>query len=55
MEIHDDGIGGAEFGSDRSGLIGLRDRIGALEGSFALISPSGESGTSIIASIPIPG
>jgi len=50
IEIGDDGIGGAD--PDRgTGLSGLADRIGALEGRLAIDSPSGR-GTTIAAEIP---
>jgi signal transduction histidine kinase len=45
LEVCDDGIGGAETGSGGTGLIGLRDRIGALEGSLSVSSPPGGTGT----------
>ncbi|MFZ0977037.1 MAG: PAS domain S-box protein [Solirubrobacteraceae bacterium] len=54
IEIRDDGVGGAEIGAGGSGLLGLSDRIGALEGSFALSSPRGGAGTTLIARIPLP-
>ena len=53
IEVRDDGIGGAEIGSGGSGLVGLSDRIGALEGSIALRSPSGGAGTTLSACIPL--
>jgi signal transduction histidine kinase len=54
IEIRDDGVGGAEIGAGGSGLLGLSDRIGALEGSFVLSSPHGGAGTTLIARIPLP-
>ena len=45
-------IGGAAIGSDGSGLVGLKDRIGALEGSITLSSPPGGAGTTLSARIP---
>ena len=50
IEVRDDGRGGAE---DRlgTGLRGLADRVGALSGSLAVISPSG-TGTIVRAEIP---
>jgi PAS domain S-box-containing protein len=54
IEVSDDGIGGAASGSGGSGLIGLSDRIGALEGSFAFSSPHGGGGTTVRARIPLP-
>ena len=40
MEIHDDGVGGADA-SRGSGLQGLRDRVVALGGTMYVISPTG--------------
>jgi signal transduction histidine kinase len=50
VEIADDGVGGAD-GQRGSGLRGLRDRVEALGGRFALVSPPGR-GTIIRAEIP---
>ena len=55
IEVRDDGIGGAEIGSGGSGLVGLSDRVGALDGSIALSSPRDGRGTTLIARIPLPG
>jgi PAS domain S-box-containing protein len=55
IEVRDDGIGGAEIGSGGSGLLGLKDRIGALGGSIALSSPRGGAGTTLTAHIPVHG
>ena len=42
FEVRDDGIGGAHARQEASGLIGLRDRIGALGGTLDIISrPAG--------------
>jgi signal transduction histidine kinase len=54
VEVRDDGVGGAEIASGGSGLIGLRDRVGALGGSIALNSSRGGAGTSLVARIPLP-
>ncbi|MGA2011277.1 MAG: PAS domain S-box protein [Solirubrobacteraceae bacterium] len=54
IEVRDDGVGGAEIGAAGSGLLGLSDRIGALDGSLILSSPSG-GGTTLIARVPCPG
>lgn len=54
IEVRDNGVGGAEIGLGGSGLLGLSDRIGALEGSFALSSPQGGVGTTLTARIPLP-
>jgi signal transduction histidine kinase len=51
VEVSDDGIGGADT-SGGSGLIGLTDRVAALNGSFRLQSPVG-GGTRIVAEIPV--
>ncbi len=40
LDVRDDGIGGADP-SHRSGLAGLRDRVGAVDGSFTVSSPPG--------------
>jgi signal transduction histidine kinase len=53
IEVRDDGIGGAEIGAGGSGLVGLSDRIGALDGSIELRSPGGGSGTTLSACIPL--
>jgi signal transduction histidine kinase len=51
LAIRDDGVGGAR--PDRgSGLIGLRDRVEALGGTFEIQSSPGR-GTSLLAKIPI--
>jgi signal transduction histidine kinase len=50
IEVADDGIGGAD-GSRGSGLHGLRDRVEALGGRFALASPPGR-GTIVRVEIP---
>jgi signal transduction histidine kinase len=51
VEVRDDGVGGADPGRG-SGLSGLADRVGALDGSLALDSPPG-SGTTLRAEIPV--
>ncbi len=51
VEVADDGAGGATQGGG-SGLQGLEDRVGALDGSLRLDSPAGE-GTRLVASIPL--
>jgi signal transduction histidine kinase len=53
VEVRDDGIGGAQPRSDSSGLIGLRDRIGALNGVMSIVAPA-EGGTVLRAAIPLP-
>jgi signal transduction histidine kinase len=53
IEVRDDGVGGAEARPETSGLIGLRDRIGALKGAMQVSSPV-SVGTSLRAWIPLP-
>jgi PAS domain S-box-containing protein len=53
IEVRDDGIGGAEARLETSGLIGLRDRIGALKGAMHISSPA-SAGTTLRAWIPLP-
>ena len=50
IEIVDNGLGGADP-SRGSGLAGLRDRIGALDGRMWIESPHG-GGTKLIVEIP---
>jgi signal transduction histidine kinase len=52
LAVCDDGAGGADARTG-SGLIGLRDRVEALGGRLLVSSPVG-SGTSLVATIPIP-
>jgi signal transduction histidine kinase len=40
VQVEDDGMGGASF-VEGSGLAGLRDRVGALDGDLHLLSPRG--------------
>ena len=51
VQVRDDGDGGARLGSG-TGLIGLKDRVEALGGQFALHSRPGE-GTSVTAQLPL--
>jgi PAS domain S-box-containing protein len=51
ITIEDDGVGGAQT-SPGSGFSGLHDRISALNGTFAVDSPTGE-GTRIRVEIPL--
>ena len=53
LSISDDGIGGADWHKG-SGLIGLIDRVEALDGKLRVSSLVG-SGTSILATIPLEG
>ena len=50
VEVRDDGVGGAEAAA-RSGLQGLRDRVGALGGSLVVDSPPGGP-TAVTAVLP---
>jgi PAS domain S-box-containing protein len=54
VEVADDGVGGAEPGSSGTGLRGLGDRVGALDGALELRSPP-EGGTLLRARIPLRG
>jgi signal transduction histidine kinase len=51
FEIVDDGHGGADPASG-SGILGLRDRAEAVEGTLFVISPPGQ-GTIVTAQIPL--
>ena len=51
VTVSDDGVGGAELGGG-SGLQGLVDRVGAVDGKLSLHSPPGE-GTRVVATIPL--
>jgi signal transduction histidine kinase len=50
--VRDDGGGGAR--ADGSGLLGLTDRLAALEGRLEIESPA-EGGTVVAAAIPLAG
>ena len=50
IEVRDDGVGGAD-NSEGSGLVGLRDRVGALGGTLVVESPPGGP-TAITAVLP---
>jgi PAS domain S-box-containing protein len=52
--VADDGMGGATMDGDGTGLVGLHDRVTALEGNLEILSPPGE-GTILRASIPVAG
>jgi signal transduction histidine kinase len=52
LSIHDNGLGGAHLGGG-SGLLGLKDRIEALDGRIEVLSATG-AGTSLLVDIPIP-
>jgi PAS domain S-box-containing protein len=51
VEVRDDGIGGASAGAG-SGLSGLSDRVGAIDGTLSVESPPGD-GTLIRAVLPV--
>jgi signal transduction histidine kinase len=51
VEIEDDGAGGADV-SNGSGLRGLADRVGALDGALEVESPAGR-GTTVRARLPV--
>ena len=53
VEVSDDGVGGATPDAG-SGLRGLSDRVGALDGTLTVVSPRGE-GTRLRAVIPLGG
>jgi signal transduction histidine kinase len=50
--VRDDGVGGADP-SQGSGLVGLKDRIEALGGTFSLHSPA-DGGTTVSCELPVP-
>jgi signal transduction histidine kinase len=51
VAVRDDGVGGAR--PDGNGLLGLRDRLAALDGRLRVESPL-ESGTLVAADLPLP-
>jgi signal transduction histidine kinase len=52
LEVHDDGIGGAE--PDGHGLVGISDRVAALGGRLGIASPPG-GGTVVDVALPLSG
>jgi signal transduction histidine kinase len=52
VEVHDDGIGGADPGGH--GLVGMADRVTALGGRLSVESPTG-GGTLVAATLPLSG
>jgi signal transduction histidine kinase len=52
VRVRDDGVGGARRGG--SGLIGLADRVAALDGELRVESPA-DGGTLVAAAIPLRG
>jgi signal transduction histidine kinase len=53
VHVRDDGVGGARPDGGGSGLIGLADRLAAVDGELRVDSPA-DSGTLVAAAIPIP-
>ena len=53
VEVRDDGVGGADP-DGRSGLLGLYDRVAAMDGELRVESPPG-GGTAVAAIIPVRG
>ena len=51
LDVRDDGVGGADP-ADGSGLVGLRDRVEAIGGTFRVKSPRGE-GTHLLIELPL--
>jgi signal transduction histidine kinase len=54
VQICDDGVGGARPGGGGSGLIGLADRVAAVDGQLRVESPV-DGGTLVAAAIPVAG
>ncbi len=52
IQVQDDGVGGVE--PEGSGLVGLADRLAALDGHLRIECP-GDGGTLVAAEIPLPG
>jgi GAF domain-containing protein len=50
VQVRDDGVGGAQAGG--TGLVGLADRVAALDGTLRLESPA-DGGTLVAADIPV--
>jgi signal transduction histidine kinase len=50
LAVRDDGVGGAR--PDRSGLLGLRDRLSVVDGELRVESPAA-GGTVVAAGIPL--
>jgi signal transduction histidine kinase len=51
IRVRDDGVGGADAAG--TGLVGLADRVSALDGTIRLETPAG-GGTLLTADIPVP-
>jgi PAS domain S-box-containing protein len=54
ISVRDNGVGGVEASTRGSGLLGLADRLAAVNGAMSVTSPRG-SGTILRASIPFDG
>jgi PAS domain S-box-containing protein len=54
IRVQDDGVGGARADAGGSGLIGLADRLAAVNGQLRVESPA-DGGTLLAAAIPLPG
>jgi signal transduction histidine kinase len=52
IHVRDDGVGGARPDGRASGLIGLADRLAAIDGQLRVDSPVG-GGTLVTAAIPL--
>jgi signal transduction histidine kinase len=52
LEVRDDGVGGAEAGSESHGLVGLQDRAAAVGGELSVESPPA-GGTVVRAALPV--
>jgi signal transduction histidine kinase len=52
VEVTDNGVGGAAGRPGGMGILGMSDRIAALDGSLTVTSPTG-GGTTLLAEIPI--
>ena len=50
MTVHDDGVGGADP-ADGTGILGIRARVRAVDGTFSITSPAGGP-TTLVAEIP---
>jgi signal transduction histidine kinase len=53
VEVRDDGVGGAHVNGS-TGLLGLEDRVAALDGRLVIVSPRG-AGTVVRATLPLSG
>jgi signal transduction histidine kinase len=53
VHVRDDGVGGARRDGRGSGLVGLADRLAAIDGRLRVDSPAG-GGTLVAADIPVP-